>query len=1218
MTPEQRSALALDHHVVVHANAGAGKTRVLVERFIAIVLSGKVERIEQIVATTFTIKAAAEMSSRIRARLLELSSDGHDPDTGLPFDKPTATRLLEFANNIGAARITTLHSFCASLLRKYSYASGIDVDAQELSQRRAQQWRSDAMRTTVRAWLQGVDLDKRERLLLMLDELDVYTTEETIRDLMISAERRAHLAAMFERGDDAVVAMWLTHVNIVTKQTALTLLLHAQAELKRLQLKCGANVQAIIDRNDTLLDALKRADSDGVLRVVQRVREQLETLFNLGGGPHKVKSKKLFEECSEMVPLPTNLWTSLATFADDTTDVVFERQLALVRTTLDVATDAAATYATMKSDRNAIDFDDMMNLTRTMLQRPSIAADVQHGIRFLMVDEFQDTSPVQFDIIRALVPSLDPSSSPLSSSVRGPSVSEGNLVNLFIVGDAKQSIYGFRGADVRLFLDATRDIVAANKLNGSPDGYVLLSASYRMSPNLLPVVNGICEPVFAQVSSGFAQVSSGFAYSRLTGGREGAGALRTGTCTIVRTDTAALHEHDARMAINDYGADGGDGGAGGAGDAGDAGDGGAGGAGTDTASARALAAEMRHVVQRVIRMLGNADVLVGIAGEPDGTRTAGPGDVAILVRTGQGVMIAGAALREAGVPFQVHSGRSFFSRPEVADIRNLLLWCTDTDDDLAFSALVRSPLLLLWDADIVRIAAVPVKGSLWKRMNAFVADSGLVGSGFVDSGGASSDVLRAHALMQQWTTAVHVLAPTEFVQRVLAESNWYSTLAEDARRNQILLNIEKVIELILAEQNTSNASLRDIILTLTPPASDMEGDRPFAADPDAVQVMTLHAAKGLEFPIVALAGIATRGGGASSTAWSDEIGMTFSPSDMLHLTNRMIGEGARTDEDKRLLYVGLTRAKDHLFISTPYENRKGEDAGEKVTSGLVALMKDILTDVPATVVEFDGVVEQYRSHIAEQELVDFSAPLTSTSWLDVVTATDLLSHSFDDSDDARNAVHDGVRADHGPAYGTLMHDILQQVVQAGDISAEERALIVDNILASRVAVMDAHTLARAEIANVMDSAFVREHAALLADASVETTLLATLDSTILQGMMDVRFERDASMMEVWDWKTNVVLREADIASLALAYQPQAQAYAWLCLQAYPHVQTVRTRLLFTKAARAFPAAWVATDEWTREMSGEIESTIVTAVHALVQRRARRNGRGPSPLEVIAP
>ena len=83
--------------------------------------------------------------------------------------------------------------------------------------------------------------------------------------------------------------------------------------------------------------------------------------------------------------------------------------------------------------------------------------------------------------------------------------------------------------------------------------------------------------------------------------------------------------------------------------------------------------------------------------------------------------------------------------------------------------------------------------------------------------------------------------------------------------------------------------------------------------------------------------------------------------------------------------------------------------------------------------------------------------------------------------------------------------------------------------------------------------------------------------------------------------------ESDIALLALSYEPQAQAYAWLCLQAYPNVETVRTRLLFTKAARTIPEAWVPTHEWTREMSAEIEQSIIAAVHAPIERRRSRSG-----------
>lgn len=1151
MTPEQQSALELDHHVVVHANAGAGKTRVLVERFVAILQSGRVENIEQVVATTFTIKAAAEMRSRIRVRLLELG-------------------LVDFANNIGSARITTLHSFCAALLRKYSYASGIDVDAQELTQRRAQQWRADAMRSTIREWLQVNDVgrtsntERRERLLQVLDELDVNTTEQTIRDLMIASERRDHLAVLLSNGDASVVTSWQHQVNEVARSTARDLLLHAQRELQRLQLECGAQVHEHLERNDAILDALRKAASDDVLHVVHRVYKRLDEFYVKEGTPRKQKGKKQFDECDQMTSLPKSQWESLAAFAIDGTDEGFERQILLVRTTLEVAIDASARYRAMKEERNAIDFDDMMELTRTLLQRPEIAADVRRGIRFLMVDEFQDTSPVQYDIIRALVPQLDAESTADYSS--DP--------NLFIVGDAKQSIYAFRGADVRLFLQASRDITKANRRNGKPDGHVVLSESFRMSPKLLPIVNGICGPVFEK--------SSDIQYTPLTGGRQGASALLTGTCTLLRTDTGSRGAGDDEASQ-------------------------ASGAASEVSVANA---EMAHVVQRIVDLLDNPDVLIedNSSGETT-TRRAHAGDIAILVRKVDAVMSAGAALREAGVPFQLHSGRSFFSRPEVADIRNLLLWSTDTDDDLAFAALVRSPLLLLFDADLTHIAAEPTRGSLWMRMSSLIA-----------SGNASEAVQRAHSLMLQWTTSVHVLAPTEFVLSALAQSDWYSTLANDVRRSQILLNVEKVIELMLAEQDSSNASLRDIIETLMPPATDLEGDRPFAADPNAVQVMTLHAAKGLEFPIVVLAGIAS-GVRNSSTAWSDGIGLTFNlpemtftkdrpegiklPPDLLHIANKMLGKGAATEEDRRLLYVGLTRARDHLLISIPSGARKS-------ATGLVALMGDslehlpCLENLPCTTLEWNGSSATYQGSIEKNEVVDVSAPLSARSWLDIVSATDLLVQTRESHDmQGTSDVHEGIRADHGPAYGTLMHDILQRFISAGEVDERERTKIMDVILASRLTTTDAHALARAEIGAVMQSAFVQQHQHYFSDAVVESTLLAPLDSTILQGMMDVRFACDSQTMEVWDWKTNVIRDESEIDALASAYLPQARVYAWLCLESFPEVDVVRTRFLFTKAARAYPDSWVVTTEWTRAMSKDIQAKIIESVHELIQRRTQR-------------
>gem|GEM_PF-479052 len=1182
MTPQQQRALALDHHIVVHANAGAGKTRVLVQRYIDIVLSGKVDRIEQIVATTFTIKAAAEMRSRIRAKMLELSNTD--------LDLATAARLVEFADNISSARITTLHSFCASLLRKYAFASHVDVDAQELNERRSLQWRSEAMRATVRAWLQGDDPERRERLLTLLDELDVMVAEETFLDLMSANERRERLESLMHGNDIEVVDAWFVHIHRAAKQLALRLLGKALAELVRLRNECGARTDSHITSIEQAVNALLDADGPSIMSAVKDAAGYLSKLYIKAGTPHK--RNKPFDRCEEMAPLNSGEWVSLQEFASGDVNADVTRQLALVRTTLDIVTESTALYKATKKERNAIDFDDMMELTRAMLRRLDISADVQRGIRFLMVDEFQDTSPVQYDIIRLLVPDLY-------------SASTSSSVNLFIVGDAKQSIYGFRSADVRLFLQATREIINANHRNGigrgiesenaihevaeesEDSGYVVLSDSYRMSSNLFPVLNGICEPVFAAGSADIV-------YRSLTGGRKGAAAQLTGTCTVLRTDVGAEYEDDEENTI-------------------------------------ALDKEMRHVVQGIARMLHNTDVLVGDDDDLEVTRMAGPGDVAILVRTSKGVMAAGAALRNAGIPYQTHSGRAFFSRPEVADIRNLLLWCTDTDDDLAFSALVRSPLVLLHDAEIVCIAATPTNGSLWQRLK---------------TSHENTDLLRAYSLLQQWTLAVHVLAPTEFIRRVLAESNWYSTLANDPRRSQILLNVEKVIELILAEQDTSNASLRDIVMTLSPPAKDLEGDRKFSADPNAVQVMTLHAAKGLEFPIVVLANIASRAP-AANVAWSDAIGITFTapkkiitfddpsgstaPTDVLHKTNRLIGEGAAREEDRRLLYVGLTRAKDHLLISMPYAHKKASSEGvveERQTAGLAALIQTAIADVPCTVVEFEDVPTQYVSSVVSGPVIDVSAPLAQSSWLEIITATDLLTSSAGaasssiaaqgDGRDATDvgsaafngepdvAASEGIHADHGPAYGTLMHDILQVVVRIGDVDATERARIIDNVLATRLAVSNAHALARTEIAAVMDSAFVQQHLSHLMKADVESTLLASLDSTVLQGMMDVRFETDSTTMEVWDWKTNVIRNIEEIAALAIAYRPQAQAYAWLCLQAYPHIHTVRTRLLFTKAVGLFSESWVVSDEWTREMSSEIEASIISSVHAVIARRRKRS------------
>ncbi|MCX6139470.1 MAG: UvrD-helicase domain-containing protein, partial [Candidatus Kapabacteria bacterium] len=182
---------------------------------------------------------------------------------------------------------------------------------------------------------------------------------------------------------------------------------------------------------------------------------------------------------------------------------------------------ASVGYSARKRERNALDFDDMIRMVIDLLGNNEIATSIRSGIRYLMVDEFQDTDPEQYRLLELLVPALT------QSAVAGP--------NLFIVGDDKQSIYGFRDADVRLFRKATQAIRMENLAANADDGYRPLARSYRMHQDLCTVVNGICSHIFGSVEGPEPDdlFSYDVSYSALVAGLTVPHFDNVGTCSVV-------------------------------------------------------------------------------------------------------------------------------------------------------------------------------------------------------------------------------------------------------------------------------------------------------------------------------------------------------------------------------------------------------------------------------------------------------------------------------------------------------------------------------------------------------------------------------------------------------------------------------------------------------------------------------------------------------------
>jgi ATP-dependent helicase/nuclease subunit A len=511
---------------------------------------------------------------------------------------------------------------------------------------------------------------------------------------------------------------------------------------------------------------------------------------------------------------------------------------------------------------------------------------------------------------------------------------------------------------------------------------------------------------------------------------------------------------------------------------------------------------------------------------------------------------------------------------------------------------------------------------------------------------------------------VRVLATPTFIRTTLLSCRWHQTILEDARRDQQLANIEKLIALINDASRRGMASIRDVIQSITVPEKDKEAEELYDVGGDSVRIMTIHSSKGLDFPVVVLAGIHGKGGGNDTTFGnSDAVGPTLgiaakvpqsTPPFALasrgillsHAVNTSLQQQRDVAEDRRLLYVALTRAEDHVLVSIPYALTKNGELG--AADGVGRVLRPFFHDRTAlTDVDDQGWLLSYHQQMYanEQEtthlmhvrvpailpdnvlcvidrsrdgipaggneippdVLDLSASLVDCVSLDMVSATEVLAASLRNEEPSAATVDADVDETRGAAYGTLVHYLLQQGARLqGTLDASALRDQLFDRLGSRDVSDMVRTAAVSEVMAVLHAPFLQTMSDALRNAALETSLTAVLNGVTIYGVMDVLLQGEDGCAEIWDWKTTSVHDRSDVTAAAASYQEQMQVYAWLLLMSDPTIDQVRTRLLFTKAI-GVTDEWMVTQTWTREGLENVTTSLRSAIAGIKQRRATRAG-----------
>ena len=865
-------------NVVLEASAGTGKTRVLVERYVNLLRAGVDP--DHILAITFTRKAAAEMRERIIERLREASRQSE-------FDR---ARWRELKERLADIAISTIDAFCLSLLRDSPLEADIDPGFELADDTEVPRLIAESLDRSLRMCrFIAKDDDDVALVFAQLGERRLRTGLEALlgRRLVAPEALRRYLA----KGPRGLTAAIVCHQTADRIRRALSdapggpQALFADGPVHHAQFAMLAHdLQALIA--DAARTSFEARESQAAFRaLLDRVRAYFLTQDGRPRGERFAGTGFTAADCRS-----DDAWkrhrVSASTIAPVIAETIraFRRDLNVVmaRGVWRIFAVTLSQYQRTLEARALLDFSGVLERAVKLLKDMDEFAQSRFRLearyRHVLVDEFQDTSRAQWELVAQLVRTWGEGVGASSDAI-APSI--------FIVGDRKQSIYGFRDADVSV-LDEAAGFISA--LRGDGDPRHAISVSFRAVPELLEFVNAVCGAV-----DKLPDRPDAFRYDDSDQFPVG-GNGQEGQRAPVGDALEGVPKHDesnpylpfdeGRPEGRPLQAD-----------------------ESDDASpigiivGDSVTESADRVAEEIVRLLKGATIRDRKTGV---RRPARPADMAILFRSRDTHREFEKALERRSVASYVFKGLGFFDADEVQDAVALLRYLADPYSEIRTAAFLRSRLVRLSDPAIATLARNLSNGVL-------AADApGAVRSWSDEDRNVFSGLRRA---VPVWLSWVDRLTPSDLLRRVLTETAYVLEI-EGPRRRQARENLKKLGAMVRRFQNRGYATLSRVADHLEQLAVGDESNAVVDAE-DAVSLMTIHAAKGLEFPIVFLVNM-TRGTGtgrAPIRVAADAQGEAAVA--IADYQSEADEDSAAKDreETKRLLYVALTRARDRLYLS---------------------------------------------------------------------------------------------------------------------------------------------------------------------------------------------------------------------------------------------------------------------------------------------------------------
>lgn len=1270
LTKEQTNALNLNFHIALNANAGSGKTSVLVERYFSILekaIKGEVDATpDEIVAITFTRKASAEMLSRVIKRF-NSSFETTKPEKLAPtMDFVYLEKVRTIKNKLTNARISTIHSFCLQILSNYPIEADIPVNFREISEAERLQLLEEAFNNTLMQWLEVPE--KKKTLGKILSNITLSDlrnlTQKVISNIDIWNDLKELYSKSFEEYlnnlSDFFGTTYYQCFNLFSKFFE-TFFDTYEGNEKILEISTQITSfleysrKALKDKSEfsTALFDLEfwNIYSDFLNSILTKDRKPRKKYFNEDVYNEIASRSREFAKMFSFFEKIKNLNSFKQKVKEKYPELDIEqRYFETSKSIFSFIQEVNNNFSKLKYDEGFIDFSDMLIKTYELFNKhKNILEEVRSGIKFLLVDEFQDTDQLQFDIIQLLVPT--------EKNLK-------NIPNLFIVGDEKQSIYSFRNADVRVFQYAKEYIEKLNENNTEAAkfdfGQLKLTQTFRLKPEIAGFVDNTIGKIM-QLSEyePYSEFNINYEpfvvpeiklqqYQSLIAQKI---APITFLFEIAKTkDNKSVNKEGTNHSENEPDNSR---------------------ANNEEITIQSNNSKLDLLIAQHINFIVENDEVKIYDKDIDSFRSVKFSDIAVLSRKIKDLAKIASVFASQNIPFIFQGAKNFFSAREIQDIISFLKFLVNPNNDVALLSILRSVFFGFTDEDLLNIAtstnkALPFWDKLTNYYNTLKIENNTVTEFHTE---LLTKITYAINAIERLRPSVSILPINELIHKILVETSWHKKVRSFKNFEQILANVDELLdfsrEYISLGFRTILDFIDDIDYISKFGISDVE--RFGFVSTNAVRLLTIHSAKGLEFPVVYLYRIDSEPRTRENINVSREIGLIFpmvvyfdnevhkAPT-LQNLLASVQLEIEQEAEELRLLYVATTRASDYLIITgrvdsndnneckTKYHLQKILDAIQlKVenTSSVktyrdfeIKILKE--NDVAEKIkisVPIEYYINNFKQSKAEPEkgtsetaaekketikLIEKIQPeisrnIFSSTKFNVYSVepknyiksyflgihsslSEILNTSFDEDFEIKDNII------LGSIVGNTIHFCLENVsywFNQDNLYLDKLIETIENSMyhQERLLSREIQNIILEQCSNIVQTKLFKRYNEIILKSPKEFEIMLPLGSNFLTAKIDLLFKNFNGEYEIWDWKSNNIKTAREMPAYAEYYRQQMETYALALSYLHPEQQSFRAKLLFTKLAQPDinDSDWIFEFCWRKAELLTIESRLTSLI-----------------------